>query len=137
MTLEVPIPDDRIKSEKQLVEFASDLQDSEVTQVGKIVAQLSAKYSTKRASVENLEAFRDECLTRLAGIGILATVDVAPVLNREPPTVEIVGRISGTEQAMHGLDHERKRWEVRRAVDRGEEWLGQKERPNARKQAKK
>ena len=58
MTLEVPIPDDRIKSEKQLVEFASDLQDSEVTQVGKIIAQLSAKYSTKRASVENLEAFR-------------------------------------------------------------------------------
>lgn len=129
----MPIKDDRIKSEKQLVEFASDLQDSEVTQVGRIVFQLTQKYAKRQATVNNLEAMRDEALTRLANIGILATVDVAPVLNGEPPTVEILGRIHGTEQQVHGFDHSRKEWEVKRAIARGEEWLGQKETADSAK----
>lgn len=123
----MPVADDRIRSEKQLVEFASDLQDSEVVRVGQIIFKLTQKYATKRATVENLEALRDESLTRLASIGILATVDVAPILNGESPVVEILGRISGTEQNTHGFDHARKEWEVKKSVSRGEEWLGQKE----------
>lgn len=129
----MPVADDRIRSEKQLVEFASDLQDSEVVQVGQIIFRLTQKYAKKRPTVENLEALRDEALTRLANIGILATVDVAPVLNGEPPSIEILGRISGTEQQVHGFDHERKMYEVKKAVQRGEDWLGQKENPDAAK----
>lgn len=125
--------DDRITSVTDLAHFASELQDTEVVQIAQIVARASRKYSTRAASVQNLTALRDEILTRLSEVNVLATVDVAPVLNGEPPTVEIVGKIAGDSQHTHGFDHERKQYEVRKATARGEEFLGQKERPDARK----
>lgn len=125
------IPDDRVKDVKQLVEFASELQDTEVRKLAQVIAGVSAKFSQRLATPDNLEAMRDEILTKLAKIGILATVDPTPVFYGEPPTVEIVGRIGGTEQAVHGLDHERKMYEVKKAVSRGEDWLGQKESPDS------
>jgi hypothetical protein len=128
---DMPVADDRIRDRKQLVEFASELQDTEAEKVARIVYKASIKWSRRRASVENLEAMRDEILNNLAQVGILATVDVAPILNGEPPCVEILGHISGTEQAVHGLDHERKQWEVKKAHSRGEFYLGEKENPDS------
>lgn len=124
---------DHIHSVTDLAHFAADLQDSEVTQVAAIVAHVSRKFSTRTATVANLDALRDEVLTRLSEINILATVDVAPILNGEPPTVEIVGKVKGDSQHVYGLDHERKMYEVRKATARGEEYLGQKERADARR----
>lgn len=118
---------DQISSVKDLAHFAADLQDSEVTQIASIVGAASRKYSTRIATIANLEALRDEILTRLSTINILATVDVAPVLNGEPPTVEIIGKVAGDSQHKYGMDHERKQYEVRKATARGEEFLGQKE----------
>jgi hypothetical protein len=124
---QMPVADDRLKSRKQLVEFASELQDTEARFVAQVIVRMSEKFSNRVATVRNLEALRTETLELLAKGGILASVDVAPVLSGEPPIVEIVGHMSGTESAEYGMDHERKRSEVKKAHARGEFFLGEKE----------
>lgn len=123
----------RITSVTDLAHFASDLQDQEAAEVARITMAVSRKYATRIATPENLEALRDEVLTRLADASILATVDVAPVLNGEPPIVEIIGKVAGDPQHKYGFDHEKKQYEVRKATQRGEDYLGQKENPDARR----
>ena len=125
------VTDGIIQNRKQLVEFASELQDTEARFVADVIVRISGKWSTRIATVNNLEAMREEILELLAKGGILATVDIAPVLSGEPPIVEIVGHMSGTESAVYGLDHERKKWEIDKAHARGEFFLGEKEKPNS------
>ena len=122
--------DDVIKSAESLAQFASELTDYEVQQVAKIVGQIQRTYNTKRNTQENLDHLRDEVLTRLAEIGILATVDPTPCFHNEPPIVEIVGKIAGHSMHTDGFDHERKYWEVQEANKRGEAYRGQKEKHN-------
>lgn len=122
--------DDRFSSTEQLARYASELTDYDVRRVGEIVGRLVQQYSAKTASVENLNNLRDEALTRLAEIGILATLDPAPVFSGEPPTVEIVGKVTGHDDHKYGFDHERKQAEVRRANELGEDYRGQKEKHN-------
>lgn len=123
----VPVPDDTIKSTSQLAQFSTELTDAEVKAVGTIIGRLVMKYGRKANTVENLDALRDEALTKLSEIGILATLDPAPCFYGEPPIVEIIGKVDGDGLHKHGFDHERKRWEVLEANKRNEDYRGQKE----------
>lgn len=123
---------DVIKSEKELAGVATDLQDTEIQQVIAVVYQIQAKYAHRANTAANLEALRDEALTRLADIGVLATVDPSPCFYGEPPVIEIIGKV-GDPGFKQEMDHERKAFEVRKATVRGEQYLGQKERPNKRR----
>jgi hypothetical protein len=113
---------------KGFAHAAADLTDSEITEVFKIIALVQDKYATKANTAENLEKLRDETLTRLMDMGVLATLDPAPCFYGEPPVIEIVGKVQ-EDKVFHteGFDHEKKMYEVRKAADRGEDWLGQKE----------
>ncbi|WP_028058381.1 hypothetical protein [Candidatus Solirubrobacter pratensis] len=128
------VPDDKITSGKQFAEFATELLDTEVQAVLQLHVRLQQKYGYMANTADNLEAMRDEYVTRLAEMGILATVDPAPCLYGEPPVVEILGKISGHSQHTYGFDHEQKQYEVRKSKERGEDFLGQKEAPNARRE---
>ena len=121
--------DDIIKSTKQLASFAQDLTDIEVGQVGKLIGKLQRKYAHKPNTPENLDYLRDEVITKLAeDMGILATLDPTPCFHGEPPIVEIVGKVAGHSFNKDGFDHERKYWEVQKANQLGEAYLGQKEK---------
>jgi hypothetical protein len=111
-----------------LVYKASDMLDWEVKQIGEVVMEASIKYSRKSNTVENLTEMRDELLTRLAEINVLAEVDPAPCLYGEPPEVEIIGKVSTDDIHKYGLDHEQKAYEVNEAKKRGELYRGQKEK---------
>lgn len=132
-----PYADDRIKSEKQMAYWASDLLDSEVKEVFQIVYAVQARYAKLAATSDNLNAMRDEILTRLMDINIVAEIDIAPFYSGEPPTVEIIGKVKGDNQHKYGFDHEQKEYEVKKATARGETYLGEKERVNTRKVKKK
>lgn len=122
------VPDDRIGSTEKLAQFATELTDYEVKQVGRIVGELVMKYGQRANTVENLEALRDEALTRLAEeVNILATLDPAPCFHGEPPTIEIIGKVPTDDLYKYGFDHERKQHEVLEANKRGEAYRGQKE----------
>lgn len=132
------VPDDRISDPTQFVHWAADLTDEEAKQVvAVILGEVQEKYQYKLSTQANLEALRDEALTRMAEIGILAELDVSPVFNGEPPILEIIGKVSTDSFHKHGFDHEKKEWEVRKAKDRGEDYLGQKEPANKRREKKK
>lgn len=116
---------------KGFAHAAADLTDSEISEVFKIIALVQEKYANKANTPENLEKLRDETLTRLMDVGVLATLDPAPCFYGEPPVIEVIGKIK-EDKTFHteGFDHEKKQYEVRKATERGEDWLGQKESAN-------
>jgi hypothetical protein len=121
-----------IHSPKQFVHWSDELTDTESTQAVKVIAEVQEKYKNRTNSVENLEELRDEVLYKLMEIGIVAEFDPTPCFYGEPPILEIKGK----REMKYGFDHEQKGWEVRRALERGEDYLGQKEQPNSRKATK-
>lgn len=127
------VPDDKIKSAKQFVHWSDELTDSEAQGAVKVIAQIQQKYAPMANTKENLEALRDEALTRLMDLGIVAELDPAPCFYGEPPILEIRGKVSTDPIHKHGFDHEQKQYEVLKAMERNEDYLGQKEQPNKRK----
>lgn len=128
---------DIITSGKEFAGFASELTDEEIKRALQVIMSVRRNYQHKAFTVENLDALRDETITRLAEISILASVDVAPCLNGEPPVVEIVGKVSTDPIHKHGFDHERKYYEVNKANERGEDYLGQTSDADATKAKKR
>lgn len=127
----------KVSSREELAEIATELSDEEVKRVGEIWGLLTQKYSTKINSVQNLEHFRDEALTRFAEANILVEVDPTPCFYTDPatgtsgaPEIIILGKVDGDLIHKYGFDHERKSWEVLRALERGEDFYGQKEATN-------
>lgn len=120
--------DDIIGSAEKLAQFAAELTDLEVSQVATLVGKLQRKYAGRPNNAKVLDELRDEALTKMAEIGILATVDPTPCFHGEPPIIEILGKVPGHEMHTEGFDHERKRWEVQNANKLNEAYRGQKEK---------
>lgn len=125
--------DDIMKSEKQMVYFSDELTDSESVLAVRVIGECQQKWAMKANSKENLEYLRDEVLTRLMEMGILAEFDPAPCFYGEPPIVELRGKIAGDALHEYGFDHEKKKWEIDKAHERGEDYLGEKESLKDRK----
>ncbi len=122
------IPDEKIKSPTQFVHWSDELTDAEAVEAVKVIGRVQEKYAHMRNSKENLEALRDEALTKLMDIGILAELDPSPCFYGEPPVLEIRGKVSTDPIHKQGFDHEQKKWEILKAQGRGEDYRGQKER---------
>lgn len=114
-----------------------DLTDDEIKRAFEIIitvcrkwrAQFAAKLRHGNFSVEEamrlLDNMEDELVTRLAeSMDLIATVDAAPVFEGQPPIVDLVGALPSHYSANYGFDHERKSWEVKRAKDLGQDFLG-------------
>lgn len=125
------IPDPVIKSEKEMVHFADELLDTEAIAAVRLIGECQMKWADKPNTKENLDHLRDEVLTKMMEMNILAEFDPAPCFYGQPPIVEIKGKVPGTQK--HGFDHEKKKWEIDRAHERGEDYLGEKESPDSRK----
>lgn len=115
-----------VSSAEELAQIATDLTDKQVQDITRIVMQAQMRYGRKLSNAKNLEEMRDEILTRLAEINVLATVDPSPVFYGEPPIVDILGEVNVTNDGL--FDHERKAAEVKRANELGEAYRGQKEK---------
>jgi hypothetical protein len=111
--------DDTVKTGKQFADFASDLTDEEIQRTVRIINDVRNKHMGKKDSPENLEMLRDEILTRLAEINVLAELDPSPLFHGQPPILEIIGKISTDPIHKYGFDHERKRHEVIESKKRG------------------
>jgi hypothetical protein len=129
----VPAPDDKIKSRKQFVEWNDELTDTEAQAAMAVIVPIQSKYANRPNTVANLEELRDEVLTKLMECNILAEFDPSPCFHGEPPILELRGKIATDSIHKYGFDHEKKQYEVLKARDRGEDYLGEKERPDSRK----
>ena len=113
-----------------------DLTDGEIQQALGIIVNTSKKWRTRFAyksltgfhdveeAMKLVDQFESELKTRLADIDLLATVDVMPVFEGQPPIVELVGALPGHPSEKYGLDHEKKTWEVKKAKALGQDFLG-------------
>lgn len=119
--------DTTIKSEKQFVHYSDELTDSEAVAAVRFIALCQEKYANKPNTKKNLEALRDELLTGLMGMNILAEFDPTPCFYGEPPAIEIRGKVAGDSIHEYGFDHEKKKWEIDKARSKGEDYLGEKE----------
>jgi hypothetical protein len=75
-----------------------------------------------------VDDFEDEIKTRLAeSLNLLVSVDVMPVLEGTGyPTIVLEGALPSHSSAQYGMDHEKKAYEVKKAKERGEVFLGAK-----------
>ncbi len=128
MARALPKDDSKVHDAKDFVYKSSDLQDHEAVAAVKIIRECQLRYLGRANTPENLEALRDEILTRLMEINILASFDPTPCFYGDPPEIEILGKVPTDSIHKDGFDHEKKSFEVNEAVKRNEEYRGQKER---------
>lgn len=103
-----------------------DLTDDEIAQAFKITAEVNQRYRYLQATPENLAAMGDEIIYRLADeAGILAKYDPVPLAEGGYPEVEYIGKVNTDSIHKYGFDHEKKEWEVKRATERDESFLGE------------
>jgi hypothetical protein len=141
-----------IRSAKQFSDnLTLDLTDTEIKQALKIIITISKKWQARfRYKFNNVAAYShlsesqvmeeaakliDQFETELhhtlaEKLQLIATVDMAPVFEGQPPVVELIGALDTHSSAKYGLDHERKEYEVKKANERGEAFLGEKYEPN-------
>jgi hypothetical protein len=146
-TPDLPTDSGVVKTSKQFSDALTlDLTDAQAAQSVQIIKKIKDKYQAKFIAKFNSPGFTiedaekavdemaDEMVYTLASeADMLATVDGTPVLEGEPPMIEIVGALSGHSVSQYGMDHERKAWEVKKATDRGEAFLGEKGTTDAAK----
>lgn len=130
---------------KNAVEFAHtayNLQDHEALEAIDIMRKYQRRWIYRaRWGWHNWEDLAD-FLEELGGniqyefaerLNLLTRWDPTPVLEGKPPLLEVMDKMPSDDIHKFGFDHERKGFEVRKAVGRGEEFLGQKERVDARR----
>lgn len=127
--------------------LTTELTDEEIVHAGRVIGQCKVKWEkifrSKFSDYKNYsgrdiakrfdeaqdlcEKFSDEVTYRLADeAGVLATVDIVPIFNGEPPIIEVMGKINTSS----GFDHDQKEYEVKKSKDKGEAFLGEKEAIN-------
>src|SRR5579875_1594501 len=130
---------------RSLKEFSDtltlDLTDREIKQAFEIIYRSIQKWQGvfrakldphSAVSVNDLEEAMDlvdrwevEIREQLGEIGIVASVDVLPVLEGTGhPTIVIEGATPDHYSAKYGFDHEQKEFEVKRSKNSGEAFLG-------------
>jgi hypothetical protein len=149
-TLETP--NTVIHTQKQFSDsLTQELTDEEIKQALALLVPLKTKWSQRFISklthdasfrlddaLEMLSEMSDEFTYRLATeLNVLATVDTTPLLEGKGPQIEWIGVMPGHDLNKHGFDHEKKAWEARKAKERGEDFLGQKEETNTGKAKKR
>lgn len=138
---ELPADGDIIKTDKQFSgAMTLDLTDDQIAVCMRIVHKIRGKHMDKFRrkfndpstfklddALKAIEEFEDELKTELAEkVNVLCTVNTVPLLEGQPMEIEWLGVLPGGDLDKYGMDHERKQWEVRRATDAGEDYLGQK-----------
>lgn len=115
-----------------------DLTDAEIQRAMEITLRIRSKWSARFRSrfgthggfsfddaVTMLNQFESELKETMATeMDLMVSVDMEPVLAGAPPVITFEGALPSHSSAVYGLDHERKEWEVKRAKDLGQDFLG-------------
>lgn len=122
----------------------ADLYDHEIKQIGEIWKDLNKQWMAKQNTRANLQEFAKVATAKFLDAGFVVNVQwentliMVPDISAPggmrpmPVTIEVLGRAPGVDRRServegHNLmDHEYKRHEVLRSVERGEDYLGQK-----------
>jgi hypothetical protein len=115
-----------------------DLSDEEIKRALEITTSIVRKHQAvwrRKFPFDNLEQIADllEELEKelsykmMTELDVLVRVDGTPIFQGGHPVIEWMGKVQGSSLDKHGQDHERKEWEVKKARERDEDFLGQKD----------
>ena len=116
-----------------------DLTDDQIQAGWRVIQRIRKKHMDKfrrkfndsstftlDEAMNAVEEFEDELKTTLAEqVGLLASVNTVPLLEGLPLEIEYLGVIEGHDLGKYGMDHEKKEYEVKKATERGEAFLGE------------
>jgi hypothetical protein len=101
---------------------SADMYDEDVKQIAVMWRELMAQYSRKPNDHYHVGEMAKRAQDSAFKIGYVVRVHTSEcLLGIGPATIEIVGRVPGHEFKKHGMDHEKQRHNVLRAVERNED----------------
>jgi hypothetical protein len=115
-----------------------DLSDDEIKRAMEITKEVHSKhreiwirklpFDHIEQIADYLEEFEKELSYRMmTELEVLVRVDGTPCFQGSGPIIDWMGKLDTSSLAKYGQDHERKTYEVQKAKDRGEDYLGQKD----------
>jgi hypothetical protein len=137
----LPVNDGIVKTRKAFSDgLTLDLTDDEICKAFEIILPIRKKWEerfrmhcndpinfTAEEAVELIDHMEDEIKYELATrLDIYTEMDCTPIFEGKPPIIEFVGALPSHSIAKYGFDHEKKTYEVQKARERGEDYLGQK-----------
>lgn len=96
--------------------MALQLQDSEILEIRNLQMRLTNKYALRPRTEKVINEIESEAIHELASLGWIAHVDAFPLLQGEQMTISLLQRVD----AEFEFDHERKAYDVTKAVEKGE-----------------
>lgn len=106
-----------------------DLYDEDIGVLGEIWADMQMRFSRKANTIENLAELEKRTVDECFKAGLVVRVHTSECLmGIGPVTIEPIGRLAKAHDGYY--DHERKRSEVLLSKDKGEKFLGEKEKHN-------
>jgi len=103
-------------------EALSDLYDEDIKRIGELYSEMLDKFAHKTNNPQNISEMCKWGEDKFRSAGYNVGFDLQGILLGMAPTLVIRGKISHDTD----FDHDKKRFEVLRANDRGEKYLGQK-----------
>jgi hypothetical protein len=106
----------------------SDLTDAEHKKCVELAWALRQVFATRANTKDNLEEFAKVAKEGYQKLGFVIDVDTMPCVIADqhgrtgPPEIVVIRRLNPETT----MDHEYKRWEVLKAKERGEKFLGEK-----------
>lgn len=140
MSVQLPVNQGLVKTEKEFSDaLTGELTDAEIAIATRIIIASKTKWQNRfrlkfrdttnfktkevEEALDLVEEFNDEISYRLATeVGVLASVDTTPLLKGEGIHVDILGTVGGPKP----MDHDQKEYEVKKAKDKKEDFLGQR-----------
>lgn len=115
-----------------------DLSDDEIGRAMAITKEVHSKhreiwirklpFDHIEQIADYLEEFEKELSHRMmTELEVLVKVDGTPCFAGQGPIIDWMGKLDTSSLAKYGQDHERKTYEVKKAKERGEDYLGQKD----------
>ena len=100
----------------------ADMYDEDAVAIFALGQRIQAEFATKPNDKFHVNEMEKRIVDEAFKIGYVVRVHTArTLLMAEPPILEVIDRVEGHEFHKHGMDHERKQFEVVKSVERGDE----------------
>lgn len=101
---------------------SADMNEHDLKKIGPLWAEMMEKFGRKPMTHDVAREMEKVAVERFHQMGYEVRVHTAErMMGIGPVTLEVLGHVAGSEFDKYGLDHERKRHDILRGIDRNED----------------
>lgn len=108
--------------DKFVEEAMADLHDEDIKKIGEIYGEMMRKFGQRPNNQYWLNEMVSWAEDAYYKAGFKVAFDLQNCFFGEPPIMSVLGKVTPD----YDFDHDQKRWEVLKANERGEKYLGEK-----------